>query len=339
MTLENRLIYIPVTLLLGLSFDKFYKGMKIYMNFVFFRNFCIFTLSKRFEPMKHSVYFLMFVTTLTSCGIQQTSLEPSFQRPQPTILEENGETTSWIYNEQISDEFEAPFDTVKWFDCNPVWIGREPSLFRTTNVRTEGGQLILSGKREDVAEAPEGYHTFTSAAVQSKTKVLYGFFEIACKPMDSALSSAFWLYTNDSIKQEEIDIFEICGRNDAQPSYEKKYFATSHYLLFKNNIQISDHVEYLTEGRWADQWITAGFKWTRKELVWYVNGKEIRRRANDFWHSPETINFDSEAFPGWWGLPSETDNGGEFRIKYFRYWTEKDTPSLQSIYINDMKKK
>lgn len=88
-------------------------------------------------------------------------------------------------------------------------------------MRVENGQLILTGKRENVADAPEGYHTFTTAAVQSKKKVLYGFFEIKCKPMNSALSSAFWLYTQDSIKQEEIDIFEICGRNDAAPSYEK----------------------------------------------------------------------------------------------------------------------
>lgn len=289
--------------------------------------------------MKHSAYFMMLVALITSCDTHHKSLDDSSEHPLPFILENSRQKESWVYNEQISDEFETPFDTAKWYDCNPSWIGREPSLFRKTNVRVEDGQLILSGKREEIADAPEGYHTFTSAAVQSKTKVLYGFFEIACKPMDSALSSAFWLYTNDSIKQEEIDIFEICGRNDNQPSYEKKYFATSHYLLLKKNLQISDNVEFLTEGRWADQWITAGFKWTRKELIWYVNGKEIRRRANDFWHSPETINFDSEAFPGWWGLPSKTDNGGEFRIKYFRYWTEKNTPSLQSIYINDMKKK
>ena len=156
--------------------------------------------------------------------------------------------------------------------------------------------------------------------------------------MDSSLSSAFWLYTNDSVKQEEIDIFEICGRHDTDPTYPKTYFATSHYMLSQQNVHISDHVAHTTEGRWADQWIFAGFKWTRDKLVWYVNGKEIRRRNNDFWHSPETINFDSEAFPTWWGIPSDTDNGGEFRIKYFRYWTAKGKPSLRSVYENDLKR-
>ena len=288
--------------------------------------------------MKQLAIILLSTALLGACGIQHNHQSNGISHPLPLITDRTSQSEEWIYNEQVSDEFEAPFDTTKWYNYNPNWVGRAPSLFRSSNVRIEDGQLILTGKREQVADAPEGYHTFTSAAVQSKTKVLYGYFEIECKPMDSALSSAFWLYTNDSIKQEEVDIFEICGRNDNDPSYDKTYFATSHYILYKQNVQISDHVTHITDGRWADQWITAGLKWTRNELIWYVNGKEIRRRHNDFWHSPETINFDSEAFPTWWGLPSKADNGGEFRIKYFRYWTEKDTPSLKTIYENDLKK-
>lgn len=137
----------------------------------------------------------------------------------------------------------------------------------------ENGQLILSGKREQVPNAPEGYHTFTSAAVQSKKKVLYGFFEIKCRPMNSALSSAFWLYVQDSIKQEEIDIFEICGRHDSLPNYPKTYFATSHYIIKTHDLQISDHGEFMSEIPWVERSFVAGLKWTRDELVWYVDGK------------------------------------------------------------------
>ena len=288
--------------------------------------------------MKSNFFFLLATICLCVSGTQPGNPPGAADRPLPVITDGTDQGEKWIYNEEISDEFEMRFDTTKWYNYNPNWAGRPPSLFRTSNVRTEGGELILTGKREEVAGAPEGYHTFTSAAVQSKTKVLYGYFEIECKPMNSALSSAFWLYTNDSVKQEEIDIFEICGRHDTDYSYPKTYFATSHYMLSQQNVHISDHVAHTTEGRWADQWTIAGFKWTRDELVWYVNGKEIRRRNNDFWHSPETINFDSEAFPTWWGLPCDTDNGGEFRIKYFRYWTEKGAPSLRSVYENDLKR-
>lgn len=286
--------------------------------------------------MKTNLLSILGLAVLMSCASTDKFTAGQKGLPLPFITDsiENGE--KWVYNSVISDEFENRFDTVKWYDYNPTWMGRQPSLFRKSNVRVENGELILTGKREEVPGAPAGYHTFTSAAVQSKTKVLYGYFEIKCKPMYSSLSSAFWLYTRDAVKQEEIDIFEICGRHDEQPDYEKTYYATSHYMLHQQDLHISDHVAHLTEGRWADQWITAGFKWTRDELVWYVNGKEIRRRHNDFWHSPETINFDSEAFPEWWGLPTEADQGGEFRIQYFRYWNEKDTPSQKSVYVNDM---
>lgn len=261
--------------------------------------------------------------------------EPAAKYPTPVGA---SDADGWVYNTEISDEFDGEtLDTVKWFDHNPTWQGRQPSLFRKENVRLENGELILTGRREDVAGAPEGYHTFTSAAVQSRKKVLYGFFEIKCKAMNSALSSAFWLYVQDSIKQEEIDIFEICGRNDFNPSYAKTYFATSHYIIKTHNLQISDHVEHIGEQPWAERYFVAGLKWTRNELVWYVDGKEIRRRKNDFWHSPETINFDSEAFPSWWGLPSDSDNGGEFKIEYFRYWSKPTTGDEATIFVNDMK--
>ncbi|MBQ8771014.1 MAG: family 16 glycosylhydrolase [Bacteroides sp.] len=154
----------------------------------------------------------LLVVLITSCSEKK---EQAFPAPLAPVGTEH-----WVYNEEISDEFQGTtIDTTKWFNYNPTWIGRQPSLFRPENVRVEGGQLILTGKREQVADAPEGYHTFTSAAVQSKKKVLYGFFEIKCRPMNSALSSAFWLYVQDSIKQEEIDIFEICGRQTHYPIF------------------------------------------------------------------------------------------------------------------------
>lgn len=279
--------------------------------------------------MKKTI-FLPGVLALTLCACST-----GHQAPQPTVSEN---MEGWVYNEELSDEFEGnALDTTKWYDHNPTWLGRQPSLFRRENVRVENGKLILSGKREEVKDAPEGYHTFTSAAVQSRKKVLYGFFEIKCKPMKSALSSAFWLYIQDSVKQEEIDIFEICGRHDSAPAMPLTYYATSHFIVKPERLQVSDHVAHTSTVPWVDRYLVAGLKWTRDEIVWYVDGKEIRRRKNDFWHSPETINFDSEAFPSWWGLPSDADNGGEFEIEYFRYWSLPEAQEQHTIFENDMK--
>ncbi|UJH66853.1 family 16 glycosylhydrolase [Allomuricauda sp. SCSIO 65647] len=279
--------------------------------------------------MKKAIKPMVFVTIMLMFLVACKSTEKLIGlKPAPLA-----DTKNWKYEPTISDEFNgSQFDTIKWYDTNPTWIGRAPSLFRPSNVALKDGWLVLTGKRENVPNAPEGYHTFTSAAVQSKRKVLYGYFEIKCKPMNSALSSAFWLYTPDSVKQEEIDIFEICGRNDTDSSYEHTYFATTHYIVKPEKLKISDHVAHKTTYKLADTTIVAGLKWTREEIVWYLNGKEIRKRKNDFWHSPETINFDSEAFPTWWGLPSDEDNGGTFEIDYFRYWSQIN--ESDKSYIN-----
>lgn len=260
---------------------------------------------------------LFLAITLTGC----VACKNNVNRPAPVGVASPEE---WVYCEQLSDEFDGiDVDTSKWYTYNPIWLGREPSLFLKENVMLRDGALVLTGRRQDVPNAPEGYHTFSSAAVQSRDTAHYGFFEIRCKPMDSALSSAFWLYTRDEVKQEEIDIFEICGRNDTDSTYQHTLFATSHFMIMPHDIHLSDHVAHKTDYRLADRYITVGLEWNERELIWYLDGEIIRRRKNDFWQLPETINFDSEAFPTWWGLPSDSDNGGEFIIEYFRYWTRK----------------
>lgn len=93
----------------------------------------------------------LLASIYTSCSVKTDSAFPAPVAPMGT--------EHWTYNEEISDEFEGTsLDTAKWFDHNPTWIGRQPSLFRRENVRVENGQLILSGKREQVLNAPEGYH-------------------------------------------------------------------------------------------------------------------------------------------------------------------------------------
>ncbi len=259
--------------------------------------------------------------TLAFLCIVLMGCAPSATDSLPTIPNPEG----WVYSVEHSDEFEgASLDKTKWHDHNPGWLGREPAQFLPKNVRVEGGQLILSSHREEPTNPPtDKYHTFTSAAVQSVDTLHYGFYEIRAKASNSAISSAFWLYVNDTARQEEIDIFEICGRHDTDKSYEDTYFATAHYLVFAENIHEKRTVSYRSGFRLADEYFVAGLEWNKDEIIWYFNGEEIQRAKNEYWDDPETVNFDSETFPSWWGLPGEGDNGGEFKIDYFRYWTKK----------------
>ena len=110
--------------------------------------------------------------------------------PRPAFLPQEGE---WAPIPELCDEFEgAELDAAKWHPNNPQWKGRQPGWFHTRNVAVAQGKLHLTMKAEDLPDLPDGYHTFTSAAVKSKAKVRYGYFEIRCKAMDSKGSSAFW---------------------------------------------------------------------------------------------------------------------------------------------------
>ncbi|MHC4800401.1 MAG: family 16 glycosylhydrolase, partial [Planctomycetota bacterium] len=112
-------------------------------------------------------------------------------------LSDQGNQGRWNRYQLMSDEFDGPeLDGNKWHPINPRWLGRQPAFFYRGNVKVSNGKLHLTMRKQEVPEMPKdkGYHTYTSAAVQSKGKVKYGYFEIKCKPMKSHGSSSFWFY-------------------------------------------------------------------------------------------------------------------------------------------------
>jgi len=207
----------------------------------------------------------------------------------------------WELISEFSDEFDGTeLDTSKWHPVNPGWLGRKPSFFSKDNVVVKDSLLTLVGKTETLPDLPEGYHTFTSAAVQSKGRVKYGYFEIRCKPMDSRISSAFWFYAIEPDIWTEIDVFEICGLHPDK-EWEQKYFMNVH--VFKTPEEGSNHWSdsetWISPHRLADKFIIVGFEWDEKELKWYVDGELLRTRENTHWHQPLTMNFDSETMHEW----------------------------------------
>ena len=234
--------------------------------------------------------------------------------------------SSWKFVPELSDEFNGrSLDTVKWYPFNPGWKGRAPGYFSPANVEVNHGKLILTSKTETLSGLPPEYHTFTTAAVKSKLRMLYGYYEVRFKPMDSRASSAFWFYAIDPDIWTEIDVFEICGRHPDK-AWEKKYFATTHVMKFPglDSTGVHDNIEWKTSYRLADDFQTCGLEWNEKELKWYLNGEVIRTRKNDYWHQPLEMNFDSETMPEWFGLPDISDPAGHFQIDYVRVWKENN---------------
>ena len=185
----------------------------------------------------------------------------------------------WEPIPELTDEFEGQeLDKSKWHDHNPGWKGRQPGYFSKANVTVSDGKLHLTARTEKLPNVPEGYHTFTTAAVKSKTLVKYGYFEIKCKPMRSRASSAFWFYHSTPELWTEIDVFEISG---SAPGHERTVHMNVH--VFRTP---EENRHWSKGGKWtapvdlADDYRVYGLEWDKNEIKYYVDDKVVRSLKN-----------------------------------------------------------
>ena len=63
----------------------------------------------------------------------------------------------------------------------------------------------------------KGYHDYTSAALHTRARSSYGYYEVKARPMNSGGSSSFWFQQEDRAElpgwSTEIDVFEFCGKS------------------------------------------------------------------------------------------------------------------------------
>lgn len=254
----------------------------------------------------------------------------------------------WAFSPEFSDEFNgSKLDEAKWWDFNPEWYGRKPGFFARENVAVKDGALQLTARVQTPEEVTvenrvRGYDQFTTAIVKSKKRISYGYFEARCKSMKAGVCNAFWLYDplNPPAKykegsfSEEIDIFEVFGK-PAKTEYDRVYCTTVHrfytpYVESVANFKQTPMPKKSAKQKvpfdfWADFHVY-GFLWTPAEMKWYVDGKEVFARDNDYFSTALYIMFDCEIMQGWVGLPDPADLPGTFSIDYLRVWRQKDLP-------------
>jgi beta-glucanase (GH16 family) len=240
-------------------------------------------------------------------------------------LSDQSNQGNWAKYELMSDEFDGTkLDPNKWHPVNPKWLGRQPAFFYSGNVSVSKGKLHLAMKKQEVPEMPKdkGYHTYTSAAVQSKTKVKYGYFEVKCKPMKSNGSSSFWFYESSRELWTEIDVFEIGG---GAPGFERKYNMNVHvFRTPTENKHWSKHGVWAAPSNLADGYHVYALQWDKERITWYFDGVPVRWIENTHWHQALTLNFDSETMPKWFGLPKDKDLPSTYSIEYIRAWKKRE---------------
>lgn len=254
----------------------------------------------------------------------------------------------WKFMPAFSDEFNGEkLDDAKWWDFNPEWYGRKPGYFARANVSVKDGALHLAARvqKQDevtVENKVRGYDQFTTSSVKSKKRILYGYFEARCKSMRAGVCNAFWLYDpldppakyREGSFSEEIDIFEIFGK-PRKAEYDRVYCTTVHRFYTPYVESIANYKQTplpkkaakqkLPFDFWADYHVY-GFLWTPTEMKWFVDGKEVFARDNDYYSTALYVMFDCEIMRDWVGLPDPADLPATFDIDYLRVWQPKELP-------------
>ncbi|KAI0559675.1 glycoside hydrolase [Gracilaria domingensis] len=237
-----------------------------------------------------------------------------------------GKDGSWRLVESVSDEFEGDaLNEDKWEPFNRNWRGRAPGWFNKENVVVGDDCLQLHSRLQSApANYPAAFHThpFSTAFVRSKTKVKYGYFEAKVHPADSCIASAFWFARNESESWNEIDVFEVSGKE----GYDHKYTMNAHvFRVGGQNLERKLHhpQQISLPFRVCDEPFTAALDWTAESITWILNGNVVRELPNDHWHEEMWVQFDCETMPNWFGMPSCSDNRDVpccYKVYYIRAW-------------------
>jgi len=243
----------------------------------------------------------------------------------PLPLNDPENTGGWVPYAPLTDEFDgSALDITKWWDHNPEWQGRQPALFMPSNVVVKNGNLEIWFRKQNVTNEPPGYGNYTSGAVQSKTLITYGMFEVKSQCMNSAGSSAFWFYHNTQQWWTEIDVFEIGA---GAPNFTNLDNTNLHVMTHPDGTTCpSDlHQEYKTPYGFAAGYHTFGLEWDPDVIIWYLDGTIIRKENNTCWKQPLTLNLDSEAMFDWFGVPTDASLPSVFYTDYVHAWTSSKT--------------
>lgn len=278
---------------------------------------------------KKIIFFLFFITVFSCAATVPEDDSETIKLPYMY----SDESVNWEMITDLSDEFNSDdIDSDKWNTHYPYWKGRPPSWFMDENVTVADGILQIQMKtKEDTNGEMDSNIDYSCGILRSKTTFLYGYAEIRSRAMPSAGSSSFWLNNATENWWTEIDIYEIGGNAE---NHEYSIHTNIHefytpdtpkdqYTPFddQSKSHFDQHVTETTSWRPDSGFHIYGVEWNETNIIWYVDGKEIRRFKHDGRFSQEFyVNIDSEVMEGWWGLPEDKDLPSSYLVDYVRIW-------------------
>ena len=201
-----------------------------------------------------AIVTLLFTTSCNSAADDKTA---------------NADTTSNLNGYQLvwSDEFNGTsVDTTNWnFEKGASgWGNHEQEFYQSQNASIEDGNLVITGKKEDVEQS---HYTSSRMTTKGKHEFLYGKIEARIKiPLAQGFWPAFWMLgaNIDSVdwpRSGEIDIMEHINADSL-------LFGTPHWDS-AGHVMRGDTLTYSPSG-----YHVYAIEWDSTSLRWYVDGQQ-----------------------------------------------------------------
>lgn len=215
----------------------------------------------------------------------------------------------WQFSKEHSDEFNgADVDRKKW-NIDTKDFG--PWSWEPEHVTQNDGSLHIQMVHQDHQRGQQTLH-YKSGLARNDRTITYGYFEArlkGCSRYPGACPS-FWLYSigpqnryaardGETVAYSEIDVVEL------QQS-EFDFTAKKHFPVTR--IDCNLHTTLIQDGKrvWArpgnrpeicanhfdspwdprEDFHVYGVENTRDWITWYIDGKEVARKPNLYWHLP-----------------------------------------------------
>ncbi|RCX18585.1 S-layer family protein [Fontibacillus phaseoli] len=196
----------------------------------------------------------------------------------------------------FASEFNEVSDLQKWTPeigtGKDGWGNKEQQYYKAENAAVEGGNLVITAKKEDIQSS---HYTSARLVTRDKFSQTYGKFEARIKlPEGTGFWPAFWMMPQDSTygtwaSSGEIDIMESRGR------LPKVGLGTLHYGGEAPNNRYSGQEYPLPNGGTATDFHTYAIEWEPGEIRWYIDG--ILCQTQNDWYSISKDQAANNAYP------------------------------------------
>lgn len=274
---------------------------------------------------------------------------------QPNLSAPFGQTGQWEPRPAFSDEFDgAEVDARKWTTQVASW---GPWTWEEKNAVQKDGKLVLSMTYEPHARKNGQSLSYKSGIFRSKLKRTYGYYEARIKgcSLFPGACPAFWIYsdgkaTTGEVRYCEIDFVEL-QMNEL--NRETKVRDSVHQIDMNLHLRLADKdgdLKWVRPGTdpalcknaWTAPWDPRedfhvyGCDVTPENIVWYIDGKEVARKPNKYWHQPMNLTLSlglRHPHIGWVGQemkpqPSAATSEGfptSMEVDYVRVWERAQT--------------